>query len=484
MNSNFSEIETNDHLSDLIYDSASDAMFLMAVEPKDVFRCISVNRAYTEKTGLGKSEVIGKTLEEILPGKAAEVAMAGYQKAIKTKQPQIYEERIDFGFGLDIVETRITPVLNKNGVCTHLMGASRDIKPQKDADEQIKIMAQTLKSINECVSVTDTNNKIIFINEAFLRAYGYKKEELIGQSISIIKSKTAELTNLETITKSTIAGGWKGELINRRKDGTEFPVLVSSSPVYDNSGKLIAMVGVTRDLSEEKKIFEVIKEKDQWIKTVAENSPDIIYVFSVKENRNIYHNRSILELLGYEKDEMDEYAEGFFDKIIHPDDLPQYDEFFRQIGNWQKDTVFHYEYRMKTKAGDWRWFKGNEKEFQRESGKVTSLIGTVQDITEQKLAEEKLRKSEERYRLLADHTSDAIAMYDAHFNPLYLSPATETLAGYSMQEIGCISIFDLAHPDDKPLLLEQIAQSRKTKEKKSVFDYRIIHKDGRHIDLA
>lgn len=478
MNNNLSKVNSGKNLSDLIYNSTSDAIFLMIVEPNDVFRCISVNQAYLDQTGLQKSSVIGKTVTQILPEKAAAKAITGYRQAIKTKQPQVYEEQVDFGFGLDIVETTITPVFDQDNNCTHLIGASHNIKPQKDAQRQINMLAQTLKCINECVSITDLENNIIYVNDAFLKTYGFTEKEILGRHISIFKTSSGQSASLEEVTQATLQGGWQGEMFNKRKDGSEFPVSLSSSPVYDDEGEIIAMVGVAADITKEKQITNKLLENERWIKTIAENSPDIIYVYSVKENRNIYHNRSILQLLGYAPGEMDEYASDFLEKIIHPDDLPQYDAFFEKIDHWKKDTVFSYEYRMKSKSGEWRWFKGKEKELERKNGKVKTLIGTVQDITEKKLGEEKVRKSEERYRLLADHSSDAIAMYDAQFNPLYLSPATEALSGYSMDEINQRSIFDIVHTDDKPLLLDQIQKARKSSETKSTYEYRIIHKKG------
>ncbi len=476
-----SELLKKDSYLKLIFNSASDAMFLINVEPGNVFRCMSVNQAYIAQTKLEPEQVIGKQVEEVMPPESLAVALNGYNEAIKKRNPVKYEERVNFGFGLDIVETTITPVFDENGICTNLIGSSRNINTIIESENQVKMLAQTLRSINECVSITDTENHMIYVNEAFLKTYGYQENELIGKHISTIKSRNSDPLSLEELTAKTKDGGWQGELMNRRKDGTEFPVFVSASPVFNDQNELIAMVGVSQDLTKHKQTEQKLYENEHWIKLITENVPDIIYVFSAKENRNIYLNRSLAQLLGFEPGEVDEYAFNFLSEQIHPDDLLQFDEFYREIKNWKPDFVFRYEYRMKTKNGDWRWFKGNEKEFQRENGKVVSLIGTVQDITERKMAEEKLRESEERYRLLANNASDSIALYDENFKPIYLSPASFTIAGYSKEEVLGMSVFDIVHPDDKARLFEEMAESKAKKMDKSSYLYRIVHKDGHYI---
>lgn len=470
-----------DSLANVIFNSSAQAMFVIGVEPNDLFRCITANKAYFDQTKLKPEQVIGKIIEEILPPEALPVASQGYKKAILKGTPVKYEERIDFGFGLDIVETIITPVLDENNICTLLIGSSRNIKPEIESDKQVRMLAQTLRSINECVSITDTENHIIYVNEAFLKTYGYQENELIGKHISTIKSRNSDPLSLEELTAKTLSGGWQGELMNRRKDGTEFPVFVSASPVFNDQNELIAMVGVSQDLTKHKQTEQQLLDNEKWIKLITESTPDIIYVFSVKENRNIYLNRSIAKMLGYNEGELDEYSIGFLTEYIHPDNLQQFEVFYKKIQDWDPEFVYSFEYRMKTKHGDWRWFKGNEKEFQREKGKVITLIGSVQDITERKMAEEKLRESEERYRLLANNASDSIALYDENFKPIYLSPASFTIAGYSKDEVHAMNVFDIVHPDDKARLFEEMAESKAKKMDKSSYIYRIIHKDGHYI---
>lgn len=93
------------------------------------------------------------------------------------------------------------------------------------------------------------------MNEAFLKTYGYTEKELIGKHISIVQPEDPKsIKNVENILPGTLQGGWKGEVINRRKDGSEFPIYLSTSVIQDENNEPIALIGVATDITEKKKV--------------------------------------------------------------------------------------------------------------------------------------------------------------------------------------------------------------------------------------
>lgn len=140
-----------------------------------------------------------------------------------------------------------------------------DISERKSREDDLKILAQAIDSIKECVSMTDTRNKILFVNKAFCNTYGYSQEELIGNNISMVRSPEELNPNeVNEILTETLGGGWSGEAMNRKKDGTDFPVHISTAIIQGNDNEPLALIGIATDITERKKNQEELiaaKEK-------------------------------------------------------------------------------------------------------------------------------------------------------------------------------------------------------------------------------
>ena len=141
-----------------------------------------------------------------------------------------------------------------------ILSVFRDITDRRQAERQSALLAQTLRSARDCISVTDRSNKILFVNEAFANTYGYKDAELIGKYISVVWSPADPAGPQRDVLPATLQGGWHGELTNRRKDGSEFPVEIWTSVVRDEKGTPIALVGIARDITERKTFDEQLRQ--------------------------------------------------------------------------------------------------------------------------------------------------------------------------------------------------------------------------------
>ena len=132
----------------------------------------------------------------------------------------------------------------------------REIKARSAAlardRQQIEMLAHALRSVSECVVVTDMANTILFINDAFVRTYGYSAGELIGGNIDIVRSSNNPRSLIDRILPATLAGGWSGEVLNRRRGGEDFPVFLSTSVVRNEKNEPIALIGVAVDITARK----------------------------------------------------------------------------------------------------------------------------------------------------------------------------------------------------------------------------------------
>ncbi len=106
-------------------------------------------------------------------------------------------------------------------------------------NKNLEMFAETVSSMNECVSISDKEHKIIFINRAFEDTYGYTKKDIIGETSQLLQvEENTQLIN--EIRDKTRIGGWRGELLNKKKDGTIFPIELSVTPLRDKKNKIIA----------------------------------------------------------------------------------------------------------------------------------------------------------------------------------------------------------------------------------------------------
>ena len=158
-------------------------------------------------------------------------------------------------------------------------GIARDITDRKKTEGEASMLAQALKCISECVTITDLKNNIIFVNDAFLQKYGYESHELIGKSISIVRAENIQYDSIEEILPSTMGGGWKGEVLNKKKNGAEFPVHLSTSVINDSGGYPIALIGVATDISERKRL-ETQLQQSQKLEAIGKLAGGIAHDFN------------------------------------------------------------------------------------------------------------------------------------------------------------------------------------------------------------
>jgi PAS domain S-box-containing protein len=136
-----------------------------------------------------------------------------------------------------------------------------EVRERKGAEQQNLLLAQTLKSARDCISVTDLQNRILFVNQALLDTYGYSESEMLGQGPQLFRpAKTVPDPEQDAVFQGTLRGEWHGEVVNRRKDGTEFTVELWTSVVRDRTGAPTAMVGVARDITARKQLEEQFRQ--------------------------------------------------------------------------------------------------------------------------------------------------------------------------------------------------------------------------------
>ena len=188
-----------------------------------------------------------------------------------------------------------------------LLFITRDITDQKKADEALYIkqqeFASLFKSSPEALIYVDEKSKILDINAQFTEIFGYILEEIKGKNVDngIIHSRKM-IREGEKLTKKALKGFVNYETIRKRKDGSEFPVFISSAPVkIDN--KLKGLVTLYQDITKRKKEEEKLRQSEKKFSSIFENIPDAVF-YQGTEGAILDVNTAFTRLFGYTKEEV------------------------------------------------------------------------------------------------------------------------------------------------------------------------------------
>jgi rsbT co-antagonist protein RsbR len=200
---------------------------------------------------------------------------------------------------------------------------------------------------------------------------------------------------------------------------------------------------------------ETLQSENEWLKQrvaelegeleqtrrIVEKMPQLVFVFDLVEQRNIYTNREVAETPGYSPEAIQAMGDNILPQIIHPDDmanvLPAH---FDRLAQAQDDEVLTVEYRFRNSQGDWRWVSGQDIVFARaEDGSVRQSLGVVQDITERKQAEAQMQL----FHFSLENASDGIHWLDPQGQHVYVNEALCQNLGYTREELLGMGVPDI-----------------------------------------
>jgi PAS domain S-box-containing protein/excisionase family DNA binding protein len=311
-----------------------------------------------------------------------------------------------------------------------------------ESEEELRIM---FESINDAIVVTDLEGRITEANEATVRMSGFSnKEGLIGRSAFELISPENRSTMMETL-QARLQDGATREHVEYKgltADGREIDVAASVSLLRDSSGNPIGLVGVARDVTEDKRAEEVLRQSEKNYRTMFEGMIDGVVVIDAETMKVVLANRRAFDMHGFDPSE-DISKVNLLDHV-HPDDREQAIKSLAE-DMFEKDLRQVVEFRTFTKSGELKWVSGIGTKIEYQ-GRTMGLV-SFRDITTQKQSEEALRESEERYRILIEGTGELIQSMAPDGSILFVNQAWHDILGYSKQDLEHISLFDIIHPD-------------------------------------
>lgn len=490
-------------------ESTTNPIWITDLEDRFIF----VNRSFLRTYGHTEKEVLGKHLATLFsPANPP------------TLLPEILEKTRHGGWrgealhrhnnGLEFpVFLNTSKIKSRTGEIIGLMGVAEDITAHRYTESHIHLLANAVESTEEMISITDCDDRFTFVNKAFQKKYGYTQAEAWGRTPEFLRSPSTSPSTSKEIRRETLKGGWRGELMNRRKDGTDFPIHLSTSAIKNRKGETVGLVGVARDITEHKlaerrsATFSRLGA-ELGAATTVEGTARIIleaasYLFS--------WDSAFVHLYDAEKDELvpvltfDTRDERRLEippeqvnrivtplarrvmthgaQLLNPGD--QLEIKLRPFGMENQQTASRMFVPLRKGAKfigilsaqsytPNAYLRAHLLDFQTLADYGS---GVLQRIT----AQNALRDSEERFRTLFESAPIAIALHDADGRIIETNRSYDHMVGHTAAEIRKLGVKHLTHPEDVDegiRLFEDLATGKRDRYRR---EKRFYRKDGTEI---
>ena len=297
-------------------------------------------------------------------------------------------------------------------------------------------MAAIVASSEDAIVGLGLDGAITSWNQGAARIYQYASAEMIGQSIDALAPRES----------SGIAATLRNrriehlETVHVRKDGSLIDVAITFSPILDVSGATVGASAISRDITAEKEARQALRESEERLELALSGGALGLWDSHLPTGRVVFNDRWG-QMLGYDTGEI-EHRVGAWERLLHPEDAPRVLQTFE---DHLAGYTPHYEceYRLRTKAGHWKWILSRGKVVERDAhGNPVRVTGTHLDVEQRKRTEEARRQAEQallaaelRFRSLTQSTADAILSADSHGNILSWNNGAEKMFGYREEEL-------------------------------------------------
>lgn len=305
-----------------------------------------------------------------------------------------------------------------------------------------------LRFINQAVIITDLDGKINFWNKAAIEIYGWTDQEAVGKNIAdIILTQQTKEQAIEIMNQLSQGQSWSGEFIVQRKNGECFPAFVTDLPYYNDHNKLSGVIGISTDLTAQKKA-------EREIKLLLNNTEESFILLD-----------PLLNIVSFNKQAYDLYHKHIGRVLINGLPILQFADPSR-VAELKKDYQKILAGNIHESALTFTDKEGNENTFalkytpaKDERNTIIGIFIAIREITEQKKAEAALIANEAKWHALVENIHDIFMIVDNDGLVKYVSPAITKVLKYEGLELMENHLTDLFHAADKKLITDTFSSA-------------------------
>jgi PAS domain S-box-containing protein len=330
-----------------------------------------------------------------------------------------------------------------------------------------------LDSLTEPFYVLDRRGNFVEWNDRFREAWGYEDAEL-----ATISPRDLVVADQYDRVERALSRAVDGEEVTEQvttvhKDGTRVPHEFSAAPLTDDDGRVWAIVGTSRDISEREKTREALRERERQFSTLVSNLPGMVYRCRVEEGWPMtFVSDGCDALTGYDPAAIVSGSVSWGGAVIHPDDRETVWESVEAA--LADDAAFEVTYRIRTSDGETRWVWEQGRKVDTAEDGTEILEGFISDITERERREREL----ERFERLIDTVGDGVYVLDEDDRLVQVNDALTEMLGYDRSELLGRPVTDLLDAESARAGIERRRKLDEHPDSVETLELELVCEDG------
>jgi PAS domain S-box-containing protein/putative nucleotidyltransferase with HDIG domain len=431
-------------------------------------------------SGYSKDKFLGMNMRDFTDPETARRMCEFFDKICQTgRSEKVMEFQIVRENGSrSTLEVSVSLIRDAEGHPKGFRGFVRGVIKRKEVDEALKESENRYRSLFEesldAIVITDRKGRFVEANRAALDLFKISREETSKITFKELYADPKDEVRFKQ--EIEIKGFVQDFEVNlKKKDGMMMPCLLFVTTKRNDGGEIIGYQGIIRDITKARATDTALRQGEEKYRQLLNHAPAGIYEVDFLKRAFVNVNDVMCEYTGYTREEL--LSLSPFD-ILTDESKTHFIERMTKLFSGEKvpETI---EYKIKGKSEREFWVALNTK-LVYENGFPTGATAVVHDITERKLAEEALRRSEEKYRLLVDNANDGVFIAQ-NGRIKFPNPKMIQILGYSADELAEIHYLELVHPDDR-VIIDRVKGKKATDgEMASIYSIRVRSKTGKEI---
>ena len=449
-------------------------------------RILRVNQAMARNLGIEPVEAVGLTCHQVMHNRDEPPDFCPLDKMLNDGREHQTEVAADCLGGTFLVT--VSPIHKPDGSLAGCVHVARDITAQKRAEkavaEKTMMLDSILRSANTiAIATTDLDFRITYYNPTAEEFFSYPAEEEIGRTV--MEMHTRENLGLERFERAIEAVRRDGEycysLTQHLEDGGTRELDSRVSGIFDPEGTLVGYCLISQDVTEREQAGETLRESEKKYRLLAENTADFIFQMDLRM-KFIYMSPSLFTVMGYHPEEV--VGIRLFSYARRREFIKMARQAIGTLKNYKNNPVAFFETKLIHKDGTEIPVEVSGRILLNESGKPIGYQGNIREITERRKADEALRKSEEKYRNLIQHSDDAIyLLYNNRFE--IINDRFQEIFGLTLRDVNQtdFDIMDLVAPRSRAVVKERADHLARGETLSPRYEFSALSRDGNEIEV-